>query len=64
MEIKSNEKIIIAKKNRRSVSVSIVGIPLAVHSKMKEYMNKIRYEHNKSYSLKEAYREFLIEKTK
>lgn len=64
MEIKSSEKINTAKKQRSSVSVCVEKIPLSVHSKIRDYMDKIRYERKRKYTIKQAYREFLIEKTK
>lgn len=63
MENEVKEKPEAAKK-RRSVGMAIKDIPSSVHNKLKKYRAKINYERNESLSLSDAYREFLIEKTK
>lgn len=63
MENEVKEKLEVAKK-RKTVGMAITSIPASVHNKMKKYRAKINYERGESYSLNEAYREFLIEKTK
>lgn len=51
-------------KKKKTVGMRVEGIPVGVHKKLIEYRAKINFERKKSYNLVEAYREFLIEKTK
>lgn len=60
-EVKEKPELI---KKRKTVVMTVSEIPTSVHNKIKEYRTKINYERKRTFSLKAAYREFLIEKTK
>jgi hypothetical protein len=51
-------------KKKKTVGMRVEGIPLSVHKKLIDYRAKINFERKKAYNLVDAYREFLIEKTK
>jgi hypothetical protein len=64
MEGQVKEKIEGVKKaGRRGKTLTLVGIPSRVNSKIADYQKKISYERGKKYNLKTAYVEFLKEKT-
>lgn len=60
MKSEVNEK----EPKRTTISVTVPGIPIAVHNKIKLYRRKIMIERNKDYAMMAAYAEFLKEKTK
>jgi hypothetical protein len=60
MDVEVNEK----EQKRNTVSVTIPGVPMAVHNKIKLYRRKIMLERKKDYGMMAAYAEFLKEYTK
>lgn len=60
MSAEVNEK----EQKRTTISVTIPGIPVSVHNKIKLYRRKIMLERSKDYGMMAAYLEFLKEKTK
>ena len=51
------------KAERDSVSITIPGLPMAVHDKIKQYQLLITGRDQMKYKLTQAYAEFLKEKT-
>lgn len=48
---------------KSKVSMPLKDIPMSVHNKIKRYKRKINSERQADYNIKEAYVEFLKEKT-
>ena len=48
---------------KSKVSMPLENIPMSVHNKIKSYRRKINYERKAGYNIKQAYVEFLKEKT-
>ena len=60
MEAEVNEK----EQKRNTLSVTIPGVPVSVHNKIKLYRRQIMLDRKKDYGMMAAYLEFLKEKTK
>lgn len=60
METQINEK---EPKRRTKVTMALEDIPPSVHEKLKKYNRRINADRNKSFTIKQAYVEFLKEKT-
>jgi hypothetical protein len=60
-EVKENQE---AKKATATVSMSLNDIPASVHKKILQYRNAITGQRNRTFSVKEAYVEFLKQHTK
>lgn len=60
MSAEVNEK----DQKRTTISVTIPGLPISVHNKIKLYRRKIMLERKKDYGMMAAYAEFLKEHTK
>ena len=48
---------------KSKVSMTLTNIPRSVHNKIKSYKRKVNAERRADYNIKEAYVEFLKEKT-
>lgn len=57
------EKIEVKKSRKRGVALVLTGIPGRVHEAMKAYQRKISAERGKKFTVKDAYVEFLKEKS-
>jgi hypothetical protein len=62
MDNKDIEKI--APKAKTAVSMSFKDIPTSVHKKILKFKRLISGRDNRDYNVKEAYRQFIIEKSK
>lgn len=59
-----NEKDDLGQPKKSVVSITVPNVPDRVNKSIKKYRKRINFERNKEYSQMDAYREFLIEKTK
>lgn len=62
MKAESTEKAKTKRKNRWKGVVTMNGIPTATHERIQAYQEKISFDRRKFYTIKEAYKEFVIEK--
>lgn len=62
METEGTEKVKTKRKGTIK-AITLEGVPRTVHNVLKDYQLKIGGERRKYYTIKQAYVEFLIEKT-
>lgn len=63
-EVKENIEHKDRKLKRRSVSITLTGIPMSVHERINDYKRDINAKRRKDLNLKQAYVEWLKETTK
>lgn len=64
MDGEVKEKIETKEAKRSAVSLTIRNVPISVHNKMIKWNRKLNADRQRTYSIMEAYAEFLKEQTK
>lgn len=62
MKLENTEKVKAKRKNRWRGVVIVRNIPKSTHEVLVAYQEKISFDRRRFYTIKEAYREFVIEK--